>query len=300
MKIQAVATAHCVKCDQDYLLLDSKDYWFDVIQTGYPKISGCKQCKGKTFSLRCEYEYRESGDVRHIDVAHRCSSCGRTERLFETDIKYGGTDHLVTLPLTPCKNPKILYDLQELSLYAERRDLSRVVEFLASEHGCYFVVWVRRENKWVKCELPGEEAAALILQEPSPRGSVSFLMIYATPNRLDVPDSAVNTAEKEAVFWKRNEIVRISSPMNIVVNGSISNQPALLYYIRFSGDIVDDGKITKKSVGFQSLTSSLLAWLDSEFVSWRGPRCFDNATEHRRIFGDRFILKAGTSPESEE
>jgi hypothetical protein len=50
-KDEQVATAKCMNCDRHYLMLDSQDYWFDVIQRGYPRVSRCS-CRGTMSCLR--------------------------------------------------------------------------------------------------------------------------------------------------------------------------------------------------------------------------------------------------------
>jgi hypothetical protein len=45
------------KRGQNYLILDSEDYWYDVIQNGYPKIKKCS-CKNDWFKLKLKYYYR--------------------------------------------------------------------------------------------------------------------------------------------------------------------------------------------------------------------------------------------------
>lgn len=119
LKDEGVGAAACQSCSRNYLLLDSGDHWFDVIQSGYPRPTRCS-CKGTAFALRFDYEYRDDGDVRTVEVRSTCSSCGKARKQMCVEIDYGGTRSLVRTPLKYCRNPKILYDLQALSLYATR------------------------------------------------------------------------------------------------------------------------------------------------------------------------------------
>jgi hypothetical protein len=280
VKDDDVATLRCIGCGRDYLLLDSEDYWFDVIQAGYPRLSRCG-CKSISFAVRCDYQYRDDGDVRSIDVWRACSSCQKVNRLMSLDIDYEGTEDLVRRPLRYCKNPKILYDLQQLTLYATRDDIVRVVDFLNSEHNCAFVCWLREQDKWVRHDLSSDETGRAVLRDRDRR----YLRIYALPNPIDILDADVDTLKQEDIFWKRHEVIRISSPTNVGMDAGTG----LLFYINFSNEFVDDEMITQKSRDFLQLTKSLVAWLGTEFVSWRGPRCFDNRNEHLRLFGDRFV-----------
>src|SRR4051812_32331218 len=109
LKDEGVGTAKCLRCARDYLILDSADYWFDVIQQGYPRASRCA-CKSTSFGLRFEYSYRDGGEVRCIVVCSACSRCGKTKRQMHLEIDYGGTENLVRQPLAFCATPRILYD----------------------------------------------------------------------------------------------------------------------------------------------------------------------------------------------
>ena len=198
------------------------------------------------------------------------------------DIDYGDTEQLVTRPLRPCKNPKLLYDLKSLTLYATRSDIARAVEFLKSRHDCKFICWLRQNGKWVKHDLGCEETKITILQDPN-----SYLRIYATPKAIEVPDAEVETLPQEDGFWKRHEVLRISSPTNMIWGETNS----MLFYIAFSNEYVEDGIVVQKSPEFLAFTKSLMDWLGANFVSWRGALSFDNPDEHLRVFGDRFSKK---------
>ena len=114
LRDEAVASARCLNCTADYLLLDSGDYWFDVIQKGYPRLTRCS-CKIESFRLRIDYNFRDDGEIDYLVVQSICPACGKSRRQLEIDIKYGGTDHLFKRPLVPCKNPKIFYDLKDIN-----------------------------------------------------------------------------------------------------------------------------------------------------------------------------------------
>ena len=60
----------------------------------------------------------------------------------------------------------------------------------------------------------------------------------------------------------------------------------------FSNEFVVGEKIVSKSESFRAVTAGLIAKLRNEFVSWRGPHCFDNPAVNVGIFGDRFRRRA--------
>src|SRR5262245_14469516 len=58
LKDEGVAAVRCTVCERYFLLLDSGDYWFDVIQQGYPRLARCT-CKAETFRLILDYRLRD-------------------------------------------------------------------------------------------------------------------------------------------------------------------------------------------------------------------------------------------------
>jgi hypothetical protein len=200
------------------------------------------------------------------------------------DIDYSDTDALFEQPLRYCENPKVLYDLQKLTLYAKRDDIARIVNFLGTTCKCSFVGWIRINKKWVKRALSLNEATETVRQENGPLKADPYLRIYAYRNSCEIPDADVTRIKDEDTFWKRHEIIRVSCPSHIGMGAA----KAMLFYIDFANEFVDEQRIVRKSDDFVAMTCSLLRWLKAEFVTWRGPLCFDNPDENIRIFGDRF------------
>jgi hypothetical protein len=300
LRDEAVAAAGCVNCSANYLLLDSKDYWFDVIQKGYPRLTRCP-CKNEVFRLRIDYNIRDDGDIDYIEIHSICSACGKTRRQLHFEVDYGGTGHLLKKPLVPCKNPKVLYDLKDINLLLTFPDIVRIVEHLAEEK-CAFLSYVRRGDAWVLVRQDAAETKAMIEK-------TKYLFIYALPNHIEVPEDQVNTNKKEDAFRKRSEVIRIGSKSHVCTY-QFGKDPARICYcsdpqihagyteiglsfdIEYSNEFVRREKIVVKSEGFRKVTASLLAMLQDEFVSWRAPHCFDNPDVNVRVFGDRFRKKA--------
>ncbi|MFO1020959.1 MAG: hypothetical protein U0903_09715 [Planctomycetales bacterium] len=285
LKDEGVATLKCLQCNCNFLLLDSKDHWFDVIQNGYPRLTKCG-CKAVSFGLKCEYAFREDGDVRFIKVSTTCSACGKTKKLMNFEIDYSPTYHLAKHPLTPCTNPKILYDLQNLDLYCTGSDILEISEFLSSQLDCVLTCWKRDDDDLALSHVDLQELKDHLPQATEKR--LPYLSLYAMKKSAGLPDVKVNTARREERFWKRNEVIRISSPIHMV----FGSQTGLYFQINFSNEFIDGEKITKKTAEFQSLTKCFVDWLKNRFVSWRGVRCFDNPDENRRLFGDRFAKES--------
>jgi hypothetical protein len=58
------------------LLLDSRDHWAAILQEGRPKQVRCR-CGELLFRVELAYDFRDSGEVRCVDVMLNCCSCGR-------------------------------------------------------------------------------------------------------------------------------------------------------------------------------------------------------------------------------
>ena len=86
------------------LLLDSRDYWADVLQEGRPKEIKCR-CGGVLFRVNLVYDFREDGDVRSVDVLPRCCDCGRGRAAVSFEIDYSPTAELISKPLDPIEQP---------------------------------------------------------------------------------------------------------------------------------------------------------------------------------------------------
>lgn len=297
LRDEAVASAHCVSCSKDYLLLDSKDYWFDVIQQGYPRITRCT-CKSESFRLRIDYANRDDGNINYIELHSICTACEKAKRQLNMDIDYSGTKHLIEKPLVACKNPKILYDLKDLSLLLLLPDMLRIFDHLADQ-GCTFYSVVSRDKAWVLVQQK-------IAQVKATLENGGYLYIYAIPKHLEIPDPQNSTSKEEDAFWKCSEVIRIGSKYHVCRDpqntDSISycsapqifpsyTEVGLSIHIHFSNEFVLREKIVQKSEAFRALTASLLAMLQQYFVSWRSPYCFDNPEVNVRIFGDRFKKK---------
>jgi hypothetical protein len=281
LKDEGVAAVRCVGCQSHFLLLDSEDYWFDVIQTGYPRLTRCT-CKNSTFRLQLDYRLRDDGDVERVALVTHCTACRQTQRRMSIKIDYSPTRRLLDKPLTGCKNPEILYDLKELSLYATAADIARIVGYLARQ-GCSFAGVVREQGDSVLRMLSPDQAAEIVCRKVSYLSH--YLHLYAMPRRVAVTDAAISTAKKEAAFWKRSEVIRIDSPTSMVWG----SRTGKLYDISFSGEYIAGQKVRPKSPRFRKLTAGLLDWLAAQFVTWRGPNCFDNEQVHRRLFGKEFL-----------
>src|SRR5271170_1099743 len=69
------------------LLLDSRDYWADVLQEGRPEQIKCL-CGESLLQVDLIYDFREDGGVRCVDVSLSCCVCGRKNNGTSFEINY--------------------------------------------------------------------------------------------------------------------------------------------------------------------------------------------------------------------
>jgi hypothetical protein len=200
------------------------------------------------------------------------------------EIDYNETDSLVEQPLVYCKQPKLLYDTKELTLYITRDDASRVLDCLGDRLGLNLSILAREDKDLIVRTVNLAKAKSTIAATRDP-----YSRIYATPKPLGIPPDSLSTHKQEDSFWRRSEVIRVDSPIRMDWR---KGTPGLLYYIEFANEFIDGEVITQKSAQFQRCTQEFTEWLHNNFVNWRGPRCFDNANENVRLFDDRYRSKA--------
>ena len=278
---QGLAAARCDGCGRDFLVLDSEDHWYEAIQSQSPRPRRCS-CKSASFRLACDYVFREDGDVRSVELSSDCAACGRARRQMHVDVDYGDTADLVKRPLRFCPSPNLRYDLRKTSLYLARADMAAIVAYQSHIHGCSFVCWRREHDAWVARALGLPDVQEAIL-------AGRYFRIFASLVPLDAAGLACTTARQVNAFWQRHEVLCIDSP--ICMNfGTVRGE---LYAIDYANEFVENGAVVRKSAAFRAASDAFLRWLGSNFVSWRGPLCFDNPSEHLRLFGDRFRVGKG-------
>jgi hypothetical protein len=116
------------------LLLDSRDYWADVLVDGRPKRSRCS-CGDTLFRVALEYEFRDDGEVRTVLIKPACSSCGREQPTVRVEIKYAPTSDLVSKPLDPIERPWFQPKRRPVTSFWQPADVERFTTYLVSTLG---------------------------------------------------------------------------------------------------------------------------------------------------------------------
>ncbi len=128
------------RSNKSYLILDSIDFWYDLIQEKYPAKQKCN-CKNDYFKLAFNYIPRiGTEDYRAVELISCCTVCGKQKKLSEIDIDYSPTSQLFENPITYCEQPKIKYKTYSLGGYWKEEAFRDLIEFL-SQKGLWIYCW---------------------------------------------------------------------------------------------------------------------------------------------------------------
>jgi hypothetical protein len=264
------------KSDKSYLILDSIDYWYDLIQTNSPKKLKCN-CKNDWFNVEFQYFKRtDYDDYKQIDVICTCTNCKKIKKCVSVDIDYSPTDSLFSKPISYCEKPNIKYKYSELTSYWSGDNLSDFLSFMINELHLNTYCWFFKhpENLRYIEKVSFDKAMQVI--------SINhrYLDFYFSPNEIELQEM-IELSDDKGVYlkndiWRKNEIIQLSAPTSILGYG-------LLYYIHFCNEYLDKAIVISKSKEFEHVTNSLLEWLKSNFVTKRGKNCYDGAEAYIRV-----------------
>jgi hypothetical protein len=253
------------------LLLDSRDYWMDVIQEGRPKRKVCS-CGNQFFRVGLVYAFRETGDVRTIDIHLRCSTCSRDLPQRQWEFKYGPTDELVTRPLDPIENPWLRPKRVQITAYWRPPDAERFVRFLVQDLAAR--VFVRANfTEFVLTTFEETEF------QPELKRDLYFTYLpdFIPPN-LREPHKAA-------------PILRVSSPFHIgwftQSFAQVEQNLAHLHYIEYAEEVLVSMRRVKQPPEFIAFAQAAREWLAANFISSRGKNTADNPQEYQCVFANR-------------
>jgi len=264
------------KDDENYLILDSLDYWYDLIQDQYPKKKKCT-CKNTYFFVWFNYIPRPgTNDIREVKITTTCTACSKTTKPISIDIDYSPTDQLIENPITYCETPDIKYQFTQLTSYWSGDNLKDFLSFIFFDLKlnvyCWFWEHPANVRKFEKVSF--EKAVKIITVNHQ------FLNFYFTANELDHSKLVKLTNEKGVYLnngiWRKDEIIQLSAPLVITGHG-------LLYYTHFCNQYLDRGTVTDKSARFLEITDRLKSWMERHFVTKRGKNCFDGVEAYEKV-----------------
>lgn len=234
----------CTPTDKSYFLLDSADYWYDLIQEKYPPVMKCS-CKNDRFNLIFEYIPRAgTEDFREIRMSCSCTVCRKSKVLPPIEIDYSPSSQLFDHPVTFCKQPKIKYKTYSLTGYWSNDDLADIAEYLLKK-GLFVYCWYWDSKNGKRCfkELSETELYSFL----SGNGK-RYLAIYFSEDTFDSIPMQVASDGKGIVIqediWRKNGIIMLHGPLIVVSCG-------MFYQMKFSSEYLDkDGNIVPKSASF--------------------------------------------------
>lgn len=239
-----------------YLMLDSIDYWYDLIQERYPAKQKCK-CKNDYFRFCFNYVPRVgTDDYRTVEVVSYCTECGKEKKISEIDIDYSPTYHLFEQPITYCKQPKIKYKTYSVDGYWKEEKLYDLVEFLIQKQlFIYCWYWKLDEHKRCVKEFTPEELKDFLFVEKE-----NYLSIYFSAEELkecfnDCPmyDDGIYI---DSNIWRRREMFMLNAPILVAVQGA-----GYYYSMNFCSEYIDKtGQVKAKGADFERLVQEFLAY----------------------------------------
>ena len=238
------------------LLLDSRDYWADVLQEGRPREIHCR-CGGALFRVALGYDFRDDGDVYAVNVAPTCCGCGRERTGARFEIDYSPTAELVSKPLDPIPQPWVRAKRCEITAYWQPSDAERFAQYLS---GVQSVRIYRDLNGIEEC---GIEAVEFY---PELNRALYFTNMSPPALRMRDPQNA-------------EPLLRLGSPFHIASPSGI----ALLHYINYAEEILKGTEVLHQPSPFMSFAREARAWLNVNYSAMRGKNTADNPTEYERI-----------------
>jgi hypothetical protein len=265
------------RSDKSYFLLDSLDYWYDLIQTSYPKKKKCK-CSNEWFAVQFDYALRpDEEDIKSVQITATCTNCGKLSKVMFIDFKYSPTLQFLEQPINYCEKPIIRYKYKELNSYWKYEDLKLFLQFMAEDLQlhvyCYYAEHPQNTRHFEK--ITYDRAVEITT------ANHRYFDFYFSLNEIaDKSDMICGSNESDVVpkkdLWRRNELIHLSMPYSIMGYG-------ILYYIHYCAQYLDKGEVVNKSPEFEKTTHKVEIWLKSTFVTSRGKNSFDGEEAHKQV-----------------
>ena len=231
---------------KSYFLLDSAEYWYDLIQEAYPPIMRCA-CKNDLFHLIFNYTPRVgTEDFNAITIACKCTACMKVKKLPAIEIDYAPSSHLLDSPLTYCKQPKIKYKTYSLKGYWTKEELLGIARFFLDK-GLFIYCWYWDQQTGKRCvkEVSAEELCSFLTFK------VTYLAVYFSEEPLpDVFETA--PSDKNGIIiphdlWRKRGIFMLHAPISVISHG-------MFHEMNFCSEYLDKaGNIVPKSASFCTL-----------------------------------------------
>jgi hypothetical protein len=269
------------KNGKSYLILDSIDYWFDVVQDSYPKKKACA-CRNQWFFVKFDYEPREgTDDFRSVRIEGRCNACDKEKEIGTIDIDYSPTQELFDFPITYCPDPKLKCSVRQVNGYWGLDDRASLLTFMNSDLGLDTYCWYWATDTGERLFEKVDESNRSRLLSPD----CKYLAFYFSERPVSIETIRVDGGiYVPGDPWRKDELIKLTSPLTIM----LKEGPGSLYYVYFSTQYIDAGAVHDKSKPFVELCDRVLDWLRGHFIHSRGKDCFDSRFEYDRLRLNQF------------
>ena len=276
-KAESVGILTTPNCDT-YFILDSGDYWYDMIQTSTPKVMKCS-CKNDLFSAQFEYIKRtDHDDFKSVKLHFCCTKCSK-EKTFKVNIKYSPTIQLFNEPLKLCMKPFLKYKLNHYNCFWDigNEAVIKYVDYMCNTLKLYAICWFWDSNEKEsirKVDYFDCNKLTDLLSGATFYKSV-FLEIHFTAEKLPINDF-IETHDNIGVylkhdFWRYQEIITLRKGAYMLYKGVWCEANT----IKSCNEYILNDDIVQKSQKFNELTLSLKKWLTENFDTTRSENCFD-------------------------
>lgn len=234
------------RSEKSWFILDSKDFWYDLIQDEYPAKKRCS-CKNSFFRLYFDYVPRiHTEDYRAVELSACCTRCGKPKKLGTVEIDFSPSAQLYSQPLTFCPQPKLKCKTYTLKGYWSGQNLKDLSAFL-TEKAPFLYCWYfdRADQKRHVRPITADELTHCLFE------GGSFISIFFSREPLDAAQ-APQAADGRGVYvkdavWRKREVFKLNSPFLVWGHGDF-------YSMEFCSEYVDrDGQIQAKSEAFSKL-----------------------------------------------
>ncbi|MBQ8414617.1 MAG: hypothetical protein IJX58_05165 [Clostridia bacterium] len=242
---------------KSYFILDSKEYWYDLIQGKYPSKQKCS-CKNDFFKVRFDYLLRkETDDFSSVELISQCTECGKIKKFSRVDIDYSPSSHLFENAITYCEQPKIKYKTYNIGGFWEKGALFELIEFLAQKQLLIYLWYWNESGKRCFKQVDFVELTKFLSDENS-----KYLGIYFSFEPLE-QISNISYQDEKGIYidrnlWRKKELIKIDSPIRVMSDNRIK----LCYNMEFCSEFLDsNGMVNFKSDDFCKLVKALLKYI---------------------------------------
>lgn len=244
------------RSDRSYFILDSREYWYDLIQEKYPSKQKCS-CKNDFFKVRFYYSPRKgTDDFSSVELVSQCTECGKTKMFGRIDIDYSPSVQLFEQAIAYCEQPKIKYRTYNISGFWKKEDLFELTEFLSQKQMLIYLWYWNESGKRCFKQVDYVELTNFLSDENSKYLGIyfSFEPLEEIANNSNYDDKGIYINQN---LWRKKELIKIDSPISVISDNRIK----LCYYMEFCSEFFDsDGKVQAKSEQFCNLTKCILQY----------------------------------------